>query len=96
MRTINLSGELIYADEDCLVHRQGGELTITHVDDVEPVMAEVARLKDGQRNRKLNMRYLGSVPLSTLLAKPELADDNELKKYLRARPRLRAVAATSF
>ncbi|MCA1987959.1 MAG: hypothetical protein LDL07_02270 [Desulfarculus sp.] len=100
MRVINTAGELIYADRDCQVERhQGGRLVITHVRDIEPVMAEVARRRAEGNNgfsKGRTLRYLGSLPLSTLLARPELADPNELKKYLRAHPRLRAVAATSF
>ncbi len=99
MKEITVSGELIYADQGRLVHQRGDELTITHVRDVEPVMAQVAAIRDQSNNgfsKVRHFRYLGSVPLSTLLARPELADDNELKKYLRERPRLRAVGAHTF
>jgi hypothetical protein len=99
MKTVEPSGELVYCDEDSLVHHQGDKVLITHVDDLEPVFAQNQQraLDPGNGfSRGRTMRFLGSVPLSTLLARPELADPNELKKYLRAHPRLRAVNGQSF
>lgn len=99
MDIVRPDGELIYADEETLVHEEGDSLLITHVEDIEPVMAEVneaRKLDNNGFSEKRTMRYLGSVPLSTILARPELADDNELRKYLRRRERLRAVPAQSI
>ena len=99
MESIRTDGELIYADEETLVHEKGDSLLITNVEDIEPVMAEVheaRKLNNNGFSNKRTMRYLGSVPLSTLLKHPELADDNELRKYLRRRERLRAVPGQSF
>ncbi|KMY67121.1 hypothetical protein AAU61_14435 [Desulfocarbo indianensis] len=99
MKLIDPSGELIYADEETLVHEQGESLIITRQEDLEPVMAQVAEARKLEGNgfsKGRTMRYLGSVPLTTLIERPELADDNELRKYLRNRARLRAVPSGSF
>jgi hypothetical protein len=99
MEVVRPDGELIFSDEETLVHEDGDSLLITNVEDIEPVMAEVneaRKLDNNGFSKGRTMRYLGSVPLSTLIKRPELADDNELRKYLRRRSRLRAVPAQSI
>lgn len=99
MERLDFGGELVFHDEETLVHRRGERVIITHVEDIEPIIAETQlRAKDAGDgfSKGRTMRYLGSVPLSILLARPELADPNELKKYLRTHPRLRSASPHSF
>jgi len=95
MRILSPQGELLSADLDSVVHEHGrDQLLITHQVDLEPMFREVAHRKHQNPtgfSQGRTMRYLGSVPLMTLLRRPDLADDKNLKKYLRERPRCRAV-----
>jgi hypothetical protein len=82
-----------------MVHHVGDKTVITHVEDLEPLFSEVAQTRKSKNNgfsKGRTMRYLGSVPLMTLIRNPHLADPKELKKYLRKHPRCRAVPANTF
>ena len=98
-KLITPAGDPVYADPDVIVHLHGDHTVISHVEDLEPIFEHTAQMRKLNNNgfsKERNMRYLGTIPLMTLLRNPELANDSSLKKYLRERPRCRAVAADSF
>lgn len=101
MRTITPQGDLVYADADGLaVHQHGrDDLLISHTEDLEPIFEHVRAMRMLNQtgfSQGRTRRYLGSLPLTTLLARPELADPQALKKYLRGHPRLCAVNPNSI
>ena len=93
------NGEPVYMDHETMVHEAGDKTIITNFEDIEPIFEqtyEAKKLNNNGFSKGRSMRYLGSIPLSTLVKHPELYDDNELKKFLRKRPRYRAVDQHSF
>ena len=99
MKVIKPTGEVVYQDNELVIESDKDKLHLTHVRDIEPIFAKTAearKLNNNGFSKGRNFRYLGTIPLMTLLNNPELADDAKLKKYLRDHPRCRAVAPNTF